>query len=117
MNKHYATILVLALACIAVFIFSGRVVFLHIALAMGIAAILIPGVAKTIHFLWMKLSLLLGSVSATILLTLIFYVIIVPLSFIAKLTGKKFIILKRKESSYFKPRNFLYDKESMENVW
>jgi len=39
------------------------------------------------------------------------------LSFIAKLTGKKFITLKRKENSYFKPRNLLYNKESMENVW
>ena len=117
MNKQYATILVLVLACIAGYIFSGRFVFLYIAVAVGIVAILIPWVAKTIHFLWMKLSVLLGSVSATILLTLIFFVIIVPLSFIAKLTGKKFITLKRKEGSYFKPRNFLYDKENMENVW
>ena len=117
MNKQYATILVLVLACIVIFIFSGRFVFLYTALAMGTVATLIPWVSKTIHFLWMKLSVLLGSVSATILLTLIFFVIVVPLSFIAKLTGKKFITLKRKENSYFKPRNLLYNKESMENVW
>ena len=117
MNKEYATILILVLACIVAYIFSGRFVLLYISVVLGIVPILIPSVAKTIHFLWMKLSVMLGSVSATILLTLVFFVLIVPLSFIAKLTGKKFITLKRKESSYFKPRNFLYDKESMENVW
>jgi hypothetical protein len=59
----------------------------------------------------------MGSVSAVIILTVIFLGIIIPLSFIARLTGKKFIILERNKSSYFKQRNFLYDKESIENVW
>ena len=65
----------------------------------------------------MKLSVIMGSVSAVIILTVIFFGIIIPLSFIARLTGKKFIILERNKSSYFKQRNFLYDKESIENVW
>ncbi|HKC35652.1 MAG TPA: DUF5989 family protein [Chitinophagaceae bacterium] len=61
--------------------------------------------------------LLLGSVSAFVILTLIFFVVIVPLSFIARITGKKFLILERQRKSYLRKRDFLYDKESMENVW
>ncbi|MFI5131583.1 MAG: hypothetical protein ACHQFX_16390 [Chitinophagales bacterium] len=117
MNKEYSTILVLVLAFVALYIFSDKIIFLYISLGTGVVSLLLPWIAKNIHFLWMKFSVLLGSVSAVVILTLIFFVIIVPLSFIAKLTGKKFIILKREKNSYFKTRNFLYDKESIENVW
>jgi len=117
MNKDYSTILVLVLALVGVFIYSDEITLLYVAVGMGLVSLLIPWVAKNIHFLWMKLSVLLGSVSAIVILTLIYFLIIVPLSFIARLTGKKFIILHRKDNSYFKPRNFLYDKGSIENVW
>ena len=117
MNKEYATILVLVLACVGIYLYSDKIMLLYLSLGIGVGSLLFPWVAKNIHFLWMKLSLLLGSVSTMVILTLIYFLIIVPLSFIARVTGKKFIILRRKENSYFKPRNFLYDKESIENVW
>ena len=117
MNKEYSTILVLVLAFIGVYIYSDKIILLYLAVGIGLVSLLFPWAAKEIHFLWMKLSVLLGSVSAMVILTLIYFLIIVPLSFIARLTGKKFIILHRKNKSYFKPRNFLYDRESIENVW
>lgn len=117
MNKEYSTILVLVLAFVGVYIYSDQIMLLYLAVGMGLISLLIPWIAKNIHFLWMKLSVLLGSVSAIVILTLIYFLIVVPLAFIAKLTGKKFIILHRKGNSYFKSRNFLYDKESIEDVW
>ena len=117
MNKEYSTILVLVLAFIGLYIYSDKIILLYLAVGTGMVSLLFPWVAKEIHFWWMKLSVVLGSVSAMILLTLIYFFIIVPLSFIARLTGKKFIILHKKNNSYFKPRDFLYDKESIENVW
>ncbi len=117
MNKEYSTILILVLGFVAFYIFSEKIIFLYVSLGTGIVSLVVPWVAKNLHFLWMKLSLLLGSVSSAIILTVIFFAIIVPLSFIARLSGKRFLVLKRREDSYFKPRNLVYDKESIENVW
>ena len=117
MNKEYSTILVLVLASVGIYLYSDKIMLLYLSLGIGVGSLLFPWVAKNIHFLWMKLSVLLGSVSAIVILTLIYFLMLVPLSFIARLTGKRFIILHRKDNSYFKARNFLYDKESIENVW
>ncbi len=117
MGKEYSTILVLVLAFVGLYIFSNKIIFLYLSLGIGIVSVLLPRIAEGIHFLWMKLSLLMGSVSAVLILALVFFIFIIPLSFLAKLMGKKFIIMRRREGSYFRERNFMYDKESIGDVW
>jgi len=117
MNKEYSTILVLILALIVLYIFSGSFIVLYIALALGLLCLLSPWVTAKFHFIWMKLAVAMGSVTAVIILTIVFFVVVVPLSFIARIAGKKFILSERSGSTYFKQRNFLYNKESVENVW
>jgi hypothetical protein len=116
-SKPLETILVLVLALlVCYFIFDGRI-WIKIAVALGAIGVFIPFLAEKIHWLWMKLAHVLGYVMSRVLLTLIFFLFLVPLAFFSKLAGKNSVQLKRKTSSYFTDRNFTYTKESLENVW
>ena len=115
--KHLETILVLVLALlVCYFIFHGNI-WIKIAIALGAVGLFIPFLAEKIHWLWMKLAHVLGYVMSRVLLTLIFFLFLVPLAFLSKRAGKNTVQLKRKSSSYFSDRNFTYTKESLENVW
>jgi len=117
MNKEYSTILILTLALIVLYLLSDNFIFLYISLGTGTACLISSWLTDKIHWGWMKLSTMLGAISSFVILSVVFFIIMAPLSFIAKLTGKKFVVLKRSEGSYFKQRDFLYDKESLENLW
>lgn len=109
--------LVLVVALVVFYFVFHLPLLLKIAILLGAIGILIPSLSEKIHWLWMKLSHVLGYVMSRVLLTLIFYIILVPLSFFSRLAGKNSVILKKNKTSYFKERNFTYTKESMENVW
>src|SRR3989338_10124582 len=54
---------------------------------------LCPGFLKPIQKIWMALALCMGWVMTRVLLGVVFYFVMTPISFIAKLTGKKFLNL------------------------
>ena len=116
-NKTYQTILVLILALGAWFWFSRKDYILIIAGALAVIALVIPVLADWIHWVWMKLAEGLGYVMSRVVLTIIFFIILVPLSFISRLFRKSTVQLKKDGDSYYKQRNFTYTKESMEKLW
>ena len=117
-GKQLETILVLVLA-LGVFYWFNRSEY--ILLAAGILAfsgLFVPYLARKIHWGWMKLALLLGSAMGKVLLTLVFVLFVLPLSFLSKLfRNKNGVLLHRKPDTYFVERNFTYTKDSIENVW
>lgn len=115
--KHLETILVLVLALLVCYFIFDHTVWVKVAVALGAIGIFLPFLAEKIHWLWMKLAHVLGYVMSRVLLTIIFFVILVPLAFFSRLAGKNSVQLKKGQSTYFKERNFLFTKESLENVW
>lgn len=75
--------------------------------ATGIVLILvsfaIPKQIKGIYKVWMTFALILGWFVSKIIFTIIFYLIVAPIGFIAKLVGKEFLDLKfsKKADSYW----------------
>jgi len=116
-QKSTETILVLVLFQIVVFFYTQKPVWLYTAFALGLLGLLIPFAADKIHFAWMKLAQMLGYVMSRVLLTLIFFLFLLPLSILSKLFSKNSIIARPKGDSYFKERNFIYTSESLENLW
>src|SRR5687768_2320635 len=105
-SKHLETILVLVLALLVCYFIFDNTIWIKIAVALGAIGVFIPFLAEKIHWLWMKLAHVLGYVMSRVLLTLIFFLFLVPLAFFSKLAGKNSVQLKRKTSSYFTDRNF-----------
>ena len=67
-----------------------------------------PSLLKPIQKIWMALSLVIGFIMTRVILMLLFYFVLMPLRFIARIFGKKFIDLKFKEeaNSYWNKREF-----------
>jgi hypothetical protein len=122
-QKHLETILVLVLAFGVLYWFSHikrpelAKYLLLTALILGLIGVFIPYLADKIHIGWMKLAHVMGWVMSKVILTLVFFIFLVPMAFIVKAIGKTGVRLKPGGNSYYKERNFLYDKESLENVW
>ena len=113
-NNKYSTIIVLQTALLIAYLYFHRHGLLIAALILGLAAILSPFIAGVIHMLWMKFAYILGRISNTIILTLIFILIIIPTGFLHKLFKKS--VSKALESS-FHDRQHTFTKEDFEKPW
>jgi Saxitoxin biosynthesis operon protein SxtJ len=115
--KELETILTLVLAFGVFYWKYKKPWLLLIAFIIGLIGLLIPVVAKAIHWLWMKLAEGMGFVTSKVILTLIFIIIVIPLGWISKKMGKSSVKIKQGGASYFKERNHTYTKEDLENMW
>lgn len=116
-RKELETILVILLGLGLCYWLKRKEILLWCALVIGAAGLLAPPVAKGIHRGWMRLSLLMGAVSGRVLLTVVYVLVLVPLSFFARLSGKVTLRLKPGGKTYFKERDHLYRKEDMTHPW
>src|SRR5258708_26757557 len=115
--KKTETLLVIVLGCIVVYQLKHYSFLLVAALVIGLAGLLVPAVRDGIHWGWTKLSEGLGWVSGKVLLSAIYFLILVPLAFFARRRGE--IGLRRKPGggSYFKDRNHTYQRGELVNPW
>lgn len=115
--KKYQNILVIV-SGVLVFYFIFKIDYLlYAALIVGVGASLIPAFATAINWLWMKLALVLGWINTRILLSIIFYVFLFPISLVQRLFTNDQLKLKQPGNSAFSERDHLYQKEDLENPW
>jgi hypothetical protein len=65
-----------------------------IAAAFLLLAVLAPRALKPIQSVWMTLAIVLGWVMTRVLLIIVFFVGITPIAFIARVVGKRFLVLR-----------------------
>lgn len=117
MNKAYQSVLAICLALIGLYLAKKNILFVYISLGFGTVCLLSSVLTEKFYIGWNRLSLLLGTISSAIILSIIFFLVVTVIALVARIVGKNFILLKRKEESYFIQRDFLYNKESFENAW
>jgi large-conductance mechanosensitive channel len=119
MNREKAleTIIVLAFASLiaSLWLHVGWLIYVSIGL------LAISFISKRLTALigkgWLSFSNYLGVVMNYVLMFIIFYIFLSPLSFFQRLGGKNQILKKGKEDSHFYKRNHLYTKKDIENPW
>jgi hypothetical protein len=124
-TNKYLVILVIVTGFIGLhFLFGDSVrlkpnIFLYIALSVGVISIVSSYLAEKIVWIWDKIALILGTINSKILLSVIFYVFLVPIALLSSLFKKKdeLILKKKSEGSYYKERNHEYSSEDLENVF
>jgi Saxitoxin biosynthesis operon protein SxtJ len=105
-----------------VFYFLGKSYYLYFGsagLVLIAAGILFPVILKPLNKIWMSLAVVLGWLSSRIILTIVFYLVLTPISIIAKISGKKFLDLKYKPEAdtywikrvIIKPDRTSYEKQ------
>lgn len=91
---------------------------LILAMAIGVVSVFIPAAARGIEWAWLKLAMGLGWVNSRILLTLIYFLFLLPIAWISRWFTKDPLGLKNKKTnSVFTTRNHQYTKKDLENIW
>ncbi len=98
------------------FIFE-KSIFLKIALIVGLVGLFSTHLSHLLALAWYKLAETLGFINTRILLTIIFFTLLVPLAFLSRLFSKNNLQLKRKEKTYFTDRNHCFTPKDFENTF
>ena len=73
---------------------------------------------KPVHKIWMTLAILMGWFVTRLIMIILFYLMVTPIGFLARLCGKDFLDTKFKKNvnSYWVPRKTIkFDKTNYEN--
>jgi hypothetical protein len=117
-QDRYKTILVIVTGLIALALIFKISWLMLVALAIGIVSIFIPAAAKGIEWAWLKLAMGLGWVNSRIILSLVYFIFLLPLAWVSRMFTKDPLTLKRrKTASLFVTRDHLYTKKDLENIW
>lgn len=113
------TVLTISTAFIIVYLLTKWHWAIIIALIIGLIGIFSAYLSKKLDFLWMKLIWLINLIVPNILLGIIFYLFLFPISVLSKVFGRNQPLnLKNKNnSSNFKNCNKSFDKASFEKTW
>jgi len=106
----------IVLAAIGILFFyfekSSAIYFTVIGGLLILFGILLPQLLKPINKVWMELAIVLGFIMTRVILTTLFYLVITPIGFLAKIFGKKFMNLKydRSAKTYWEKRTSIQKK-------
>ncbi len=67
--------------------------YLIVASVFTVLSLFVPGLLRPAYGLWMKIGSVLGYINSKIIFTLVFLIVIIPLSFVLKLFKVKFLDL------------------------
>lgn len=117
-QDRFKTILVIVTGLLIIAWFFDIPLLGKIALFIGAISIFIPPAAKWIEWAWLKLALGLGWVNSRILLSVIYFLFLLPIAWVSRLFTKDPLQLKKNSgSSLFITRDHLYTGKDLENIW
>ncbi len=118
-EKAKAQLVIVTGLVVLYFIFKSRYPYLLIAAAaIGVICIAIPVAGDLIVKGWYKFAEVLGAINGKILLSIVFFVVLVPVAILSKMGKKNPLALKREsKKSVFIDRNHKYTSKDLEQVW
>lgn len=118
-SKTLETLLVIVAGLLALFFWLKNPWLLRGALAVAAAGVFSPWLGAKIHAGWMLLAQALGWFNGRVLLSLVFFVVLTPVAWLARRGGASSFLLRKKraDESYFTDRNHAYEPRDLENTW
>lgn len=117
-QDRFKTILVIVTGMLALGWIFGIPLLGKIAVVIGAVSIFIPPAARAIEWVWFKIALGLGWINSRILLSIVYFVFLMPIAWLSRLFTKDPLSLKKGErQSLFVTRDHLYTGKDLENIW
>jgi len=114
----FNTMLTITAGFIAIYFFTKAEMALVVALVIGIMGMFSPRLSQVVHQLWWMLARILSLVVPKIVLTVIYFFILVPVSAFARWSGRSDLLrLKNVPGSGYHIRNIAFDRTSLEKPW
>lgn len=112
------TVLTISVGFIIVFLVTRLNWALTVSLVVGLIGVLSDYLSNKIDYLWMKLTWILSLIVPNILLGIVFFLFLFPVSLLSKLFGRKDPLhLKNKSDTVYVTIDRQFDKDSFENPW
>jgi hypothetical protein len=112
------TVLVISMGFGIIYLISELKWTLYTSIIIGVLGLISKKNSEIIDFLWMKLAKALSLIVPNVLLTIIFYLFLYPISVLSKIFGtKSSIILKNKKDSIWIDKTQQIAKVSFEKMW
>ena len=107
------TVLIIIAFLLFYFEKPSAIYFAAIGGLLFVSGILSPQILKPFNKIWMGFAIVLGIFMSRIILTVLFYLVLTPISLIARLVGKKFMTLKYDKSAetYWEKRSIIQKKQ------
>lgn len=112
-----STVLVICMGFLVLFLAFEWKWALYTSLAIGVLAIASSFLSRQIEWAWMKLALVLGYIVPNILLSIVFFIFLLPIALLSRIGGKDPLMLSGKYKSYFIDINKQMDKKAFEKTW
>lgn len=118
MQNDFKSILVIVIGFLLLSYYFDQIVLSYVAVALGLLSVISHDLHRLILKLWFGLAKVLGFINSRILLTVVYVLVLLPLSLLNRLFGSNSVQLKKKASgSYFVTRDHKYVKVDLENPW
>ncbi|WP_167611717.1 hypothetical protein [Maribellus sediminis] len=117
-NNATKTVLIISIGFAIIFLVTNSKWLLIVSVTVGLLGAISDKISGLIHFLWMKLAKILSYIIPNILLSLIFYLFLFPLSVLSKVFGNKDgLNLNNRNNSLWKTHDKTINKEYFEKTW
>ena len=112
------TALTISMGFLLIFWFTRMDWALTVSIIIGIIGVLSDALSKYIEIVWMKLSYVLSLIVPNIILGIVFFLFLLPLSILARIFRKEDALkLKNTFNTVYSEKNKSYDKAHFENMW
>ena len=112
-----STILVICIGFLILYLLFGFKWLLLASLGIGLIGISSDYLSDKIEWAWMNLAKVLAYIAPNIILSLLFFLVLFPISLLAKISRKDPLMLSSKHKSYFVDVNKGFDKNYFEKIW
>lgn len=116
-NLSQSTILVISMGFLMLYLVFTWKWTLIASFVIGVVGIVSSTLSRLIEKGWMKLSHLLSYIIPSILLGIVFYFILFPISLISRLFTRDPLMLSNTRETYFVSIDKVIDKKDFEKTW
>ncbi|MBL7777613.1 MAG: hypothetical protein JNK66_04860 [Chitinophagales bacterium] len=124
-EKELEVVLTICMVLLGIFLFKegkhlpSTKLLLTVSLFLGLIGLFLKSVTARLAFWWMKLAELMGGVMNKVVLSALFFLLLVPMAMLARIfrKSKSPIQLSRQSSSYYAERNHRYTAKDIQHPW
>ena len=115
--KYRETLLVMVLGFSVLYVVLDRSWLLYTALGLGITGMLSAQLNRWIHIAWLFIGEKIGWVVSKVLMGVIYIIVLIPLSMLARVFRKDIMNLKPRSGTGFHLRDHSYEPADLDNMW
>jgi len=116
-NSRYEIPLSIVVFMLILLVITKNQIFIYLAFGIGLISLLSKTITNYIVLGWTLILKIVGAINAHVILGLVFFVILFPISMIYRILNKDSLNLKSGKESYFSTREHRYTPKDIENPW